>query len=202
MDRLQLPISESELSQLAQRTARGEQHLAEELTQHVLIQFWCGRYHSDRGSFPAWACRLLRNYRADTFRRPHRSVGGEQAIQERIDAKVTSDLLTTERNLDLTTPFDREDLNAVRSWSPRQRFVILGWSGLWGKLPESDQHRTLAAVKPVVRFPVPNFLDWPDHERTEYLADALRVPPNTVTQIRCRGRAGLHSLRFVKELRE
>ena len=36
----------------------------------------------------------------------------------------------------------------------------------------------------------------------ERVAEALRVEPNTITQIRCRTREALHSLRFVRGLRD
>lgn len=106
-----------------------------------------------------------------------------------------------ESGLDLAAPFGPADLAAVRGWRPRPRLVLLGWHGMWEKLPDRDRRRTLAAVRPAVPFPVADFLDGPDHDRTAYLAAALRVPPNTITQIRCRGRHLLAALRFVRELR-
>jgi RNA polymerase sigma factor (sigma-70 family) len=199
MNPLQLPVEQSELRALARNISCVDQLFAEELTQHVLEKLWRGKYDPSLATFTAWARRVMRNYKIDNYHQELRTREKLVKLSEK-RSPVTSSLRDVEQDLDLTEQFCPADLNAVRSWTPRQQFVLLGWTGLFGKLPESDQQCVLAAVKPAQPFPVPGFLNWRDRDRTQYLADALQVEPNTITQIRMRGRQELQGLRFVRQL--
>lgn len=192
-----LPVPDDELFALALRAARGDWHLADEALQHLRVQFCRGKYDPAR-PFRPWAATVIRRYCLDALRPRIRAVGGG-CFPEMADPR--SDVSVVELGIDLTTPFCREDLRAVRAWKVRSRFVLLGWHGLWGKLPATDQRRTLALIGPAEPFPVPDFFAWSDKDRTLYLARVLRCPTNTVAQIRLRGVEALGALRFVRELR-
>lgn len=143
---------------------------------------------------------MIRNYITDIKLRHHLHATLADDT-EAIDHQATHVQHGVEWNLDFHSYFVHEDLKIVRAWSPRQRLVVLGWYGLWSKLPPTDQTSILAAVSPRVPFPVPNFLAWAERERTFYLAQALEVKPNTITQIRLRSRGALLRLRLIQELR-
>ncbi|MCS6863763.1 MAG: sigma factor [Gemmataceae bacterium] len=192
-----------QLFALALKLTNGNQPLAEEAIQHVLVQQWRGLFDAQRGySFRAWAYRVMRHYIAD-IRQSWRRVRPitPEDHSDPVYPPVASDLGWLEVKLDFKSRFGHEDLTSVRAWSPRQRFVVLGWYGLWDKLPPEDQTQTLAAVAPLEPFPVAHFLSWSDRERTVYLARALRVKANTITQIRVRSREALLNLKFVQDLR-
>ena len=194
-----LPVPDDELFEIAMRVARGDQSLAEEAAQHLRVQFWRGLYDPTLGHFLAWAATVIRRHCLDVQRPRLRAVGGTDNLFSD-PADPQAGLSAVEFALDLTSPFCREDLATVRMWKPRIQFVLLGWHGVWEKLPEDDQHNILAVVKPAVPFPVPNFFAWPNSERTQYIASALRCPPNTVIQILLRYRHRLASLRFFREM--
>jgi len=199
MEPFELPVRESDLFNLALSVVGGNRHVADEAVQHVRVQHWRCRYQPTKGSFRGWASRVINNYCRDLHRSRFRKVGGD-ATSDQADPRSNLAELERESDLDLTTPFAPEDLAAVSEWAPRQRFVVLGWAGLWGKLPIEEQDRIVAVVKPALGFPVPDFIHWLDGERTRYLAAALCVQPNSITQIRVRGRDDLLRLRFVREL--
>ncbi len=197
MNEFRLPVPDGELMSLARRAAGGDAGLADEAAQHVRVKVFRGRYDPARPFVP-WARTVLRRYCLDA-RRPRLRAAGGGDVPDPADPRP--DPTTADTRLDLAAPFGRDDLRAVRGWKPRPRFVLLGWHGLWGKLPPADRDRTLAAVRPAVPFPVADFFAWPDRDRTRYLAAALRVGSNTVTQVRVRGRGRLAALRFVRGLR-
>jgi hypothetical protein len=198
MNATPLPLSADELFDIALRAARGDEALAEEAALHVEVQNVRGLYEPRRGAVRTWARTVARRYCLDAWNRPFRAVGGDHLPPER--GAPSRDLRTADARLDLTSPFGPADRAAVLGLAPRNRFVLLAWHGLWGKLTGDDQRDTLAAVGPAEPFPVPDFFDWPDKDRTRYLAAALRCRPNTVAQIRYRYQAYLASLRFVREL--
>lgn len=195
-----IPLPKSAVLALARRFARGNEQLVEEAVHHLCVQYYRGLFDPNRKvPLHVWAARVLRNYIADVLQGMRRHVPIEGEVGCHSDPRARRHQHMIETHLDLTNSFGADDLSLVRSWRPRRRFVLLGWHGLWYKLPPADQTRTLTEVRPAVPFPVPDFLDWADRERTEYLAEALRVEPNTVTQIRCRGRDALLALRFVRD---
>jgi len=196
---MNLPILESELTPLALRYAGRDANLADEVIEHLRVQYWRGLCDATRGSFRNWAATVIRRYCLDARQHRLRAVGcANDAFPERVDCRP--DLQHAELELDLDTPFGVADLHAIRNWTPRQQVVLLGWTGLFGKLPAPDRRATRAAERIVADLPVPGFLTWRDADRTAYLAAALRVKPNTVNQVRHRDMHRLTALRFVRGL--
>jgi hypothetical protein len=198
MNDFALPVSDCVLFPLALSAAHGDHNLADEALQLLRVQFRYGRYDPTRPFLP-WAAVVVRRYCYDAFRLRLRESGGTDRFAEL--AGKPAEFSVCESAIDLTTPFGPDDRRAVLAWRPKNRLVVLGWSGLWSKLGPGDQRATLDAVKPTEPFPVPAFLDWPEKDRTRYLARALRLRPNTIAKIRERGLPRLRALRFVRELR-
>ena len=59
-----------------------------------------------------------------------------------------NDPTSTDLAIDLTTPFCAADRAEVFSWTPRPRVVLLGWTGLWLKMHESDQRLQALTFRP------------------------------------------------------
>jgi hypothetical protein len=189
-------LSES-IGALANHVARGDRALADELTQHVLVQAVRGKYIPIRGAFAGWARVVMWNYLV--------SVRRVQLIGvDRIPEPVESEALAPAHDLriDLTIPFCRSDLAAILRWPARRRAVLLSWFLLWRKLPSENWTQTLATVSLPQGFPGEEFLELPESDRTGNLADALHVRRNAIVQTIRRGRTQLMGLRFVRELKE
>jgi hypothetical protein len=196
MNDFALPVSDCVLFPLALRAAHGDHNLADEALQLLRVQFRYGRYDLTRPFLP-WVAVVVRRYCYDVFRLRSRESSTARFPEL---AEKSAEFSVRGSALDLTTPFGPDDRRAVLAWKPKARLVVLGWSGLWSKLAPDDQRATLDAVKPTELFPVPDFLDWPEKDRTRYLARALRLRPNTIAKIRERGLPRLQALRFVREL--
>ena len=197
MTAFELPVSESTLATWARHCARGDANLADELAQHVRVRYFHGKYEPARGPFKPWAVTCMRNEYVNAHR-GLRAVGG--AFQLDLP-DPDNDPTSIDLAIDLTTPFCAADRAEVFSWTPRPRVVLLGWTGLWLKMHERDQRRTVreaeladACVLPVLRL-------FTLRDRTHELAAALGVKPNTISQILSRGLARVGHLRFVRELR-
>lgn len=197
MHTFSLPVPDGELFPAALRAARGDRAVADSALQHLRVQVWRGKYDPAR-PFRRWAAAVLWNYCRDDRRGHGRALGGTDSLLDRADTRA--DRTSTDTALDLSAPFCPADVGVVRQWKPRTRLVLLGWYGLWAKLPHADRDGTLAALDPAAPFPVPDFNAWADRDRTHYLAQVLRCPPNTVTQLRLREADRLTALRFVREL--
>lgn len=184
------------LAHLARRVAWGDQFLADELLQHALVQGVRGKFSPNRGGFLAWGRTVLRRHLISLRRSRLLALGGDDAGRERAEHRRDH----ADLRLDLTSPFGSGDRATVLGWPVRRRVVLLGWFLLWRKLPEDAWACSLADLGIPSTFPGLGFDELPDSDRTDHLADALHVCPNTIVQTLRRGRPLLRGLRFVREL--
>jgi hypothetical protein len=194
------PVNRSDdagLVPIAMLSAHGDRHLAQDALQHVSVQKLRGLFQPDRGPLQAWAARVIHNFCVDHNNPARRAAGGGFAGRDRA---APSGLAGLEMRLDLAMPFCDEDRLAVLRIPPRSRFVVLGWTCLWQKLPAEDQQETLAAVPLALPFPVADFAAWSNFDRTTYLAEAAGIARNSIHQILRRELGKIARLRFIHNL--
>lgn len=113
--------NDDRLVALARHVARGVDDLASELAQHVRVQMLRGLYDPARGSFDAWARRVMWNYIASIGRRREHTSSG--LLPDRADPH--DDTIACDLRIDLAQPFSSPDVAAVLRWTARQRAVLL-----------------------------------------------------------------------------
>jgi hypothetical protein len=202
-----LPISESELQALARHRARGIPALADELAQHVRVQYWRGKFNPNfransgltlAKQFDRWANACMLNYLRDTFRRSIPMIGSDGLLQDAADP--CDDRAAFELHTDLATPFRSTDTDIVRRWKPRKRIAIMCWGLVWQKLPVRLWRDTLAALGLPLSFPEVDFADLTQTERRERLKSALRISDSGLSRILTRGLPQLRALQFFSDL--
>ena len=180
---------------MAWRLARPNHDLAEELRAHVLLRCEEGRYNPELGSFPAWVRTVMTRYLITLLDARKRAAGGNDDRPEPMtwDDEQPGD--------DRTAPFAAEDVARLVSWkTPLKRVLLLSESLLWRKVPAAMWVADLAALGLPDAFPCPEFEEMTRAERNAYLADALRVPRNTIHVRMSRWEHHLFDLKFVRDL--
>ena len=183
----------------ARRVAGWDGALEDELVEHAWMQILRGLYvpRAD-SSFRAWVATVMRRYASELRRRNLRlGLGRTRAVDP---PAPPGDAMGGDLDIDLTTPFGRDDVARVAAWSRSQRLVLLPWWLLWRKVPEKQWEETADAAGLTPPFPGPDFGHLPPADRTSRLAAALGVKPNSITQALKRGRDRVLALRFVREL--
>lgn len=189
-----------------------DESLADDATQHVMMQLSKGKFHPEKGRFVAWAKQVVCNYLLDECRRRRRVKAVSQLrLEDRNEGFDVFELLGGESVAVMSEdpsifcfPFCEEDLNRVSSWKPlRDRIVMLVLSGLWCKVPENTWKQWVRDAELSWPFP-PAAMQNLDNkqDRLQPLAEVMGLVENHLCVIWNRRREWLVQLRCIRELAE
>ena len=208
---LRLPISDAELKALALRCACGAAYLAEELAQHVRVQYLHEKKydpcrvpnsagtHDPSGAFERWAKVCMWRYRLSARRKRRMGTTSGNNLLDVADPKA--DLSAADFALDMSARFCEVDRADIFSWPPLQRFATLRWYGMLEKLDPEDQLRTIREAKVADAERLQHLSHELGGKAQRELAAAIGVTCVYLRKILERGRRRLKELRFVRELR-
>lgn len=174
-----------------------------------------GKFVLDRGTFEGWCFSVLRNdlrtrlrrSRGDPLVHAYPIAGGTTDSGEAIGVDPPADelQLTIERALDSEfqkVPFSKSDIEQIETWQLDVRLVLLCLSGLWPKAPNDRWESWAVEAQVEMPFPQEGFAERETAtERQEWLAAALGLSPDAVTQTWYRNRKRFDDLKCIRELR-
>lgn len=190
---------------------------SEGAADHVIDKLLEGKFHPGKGRFLAWARRVCMNYLRDRKEFESRLVRDSELVarlnssggSEDGDEGISSifDIVPAREQQQMSifdTEFSPRDLHSVREWRPlRDRIVILSWTGLWVKVPESTWKEWVEDLGLDWPFPPESFLALEDlNERAHALASMFGLSRNHLSVIWRRRKCWLEKLHCIQELRE
>lgn len=146
-----------------------------------------GKFNSSsEGSFMGWCYTVLRNQWVSDNRRHKTGAMGhielatpENSRRAQIEHVIDDVRPIQEASLDLRAlrecSFDCGDMETIRQWKPRNRFLILTLSDLWTKVPSDEWRQWLDELQIASPFPHGDFRELPyDQERFRVVAEVLQ----------------------------
>ena len=181
------------------RAARECQDEAETTTWLALKT---GSFRRENWPFEAWCRRVLFNDVKTRLRKKDlllnaKAIGVDPPADD-LQAAIDEALDPEFRMV----PFTEQDMKTIEGWTLNKRIVLLCLLGLWPKVPDARWESWVTEVDAETPFPQIGFAELETAgQRQQWLAAALRLSEDVVTQIWYRGRKHLADLQCIRRLR-
>ncbi|MCC6240009.1 MAG: hypothetical protein IT448_06905 [Phycisphaerales bacterium] len=199
----------AELGEIIRRSAE-EDIDADELAQTVLMKVLGDREKFlARMSDSVWVAMrfwvIKRHAEVDVFRKRmllcKHFTEDEEAYQNCSRSDDKEAMRQSERKLDRNTPMLAADLAHVAAWPLRDRLILLPLVGLWWRVPEDKWSAWVGEYGLEPPYPPQVFLVADDAtQRDTILAELFGLLPNTLSQVKCRGKERIQSLQCAQDL--